>query len=122
MMNNQIIENELAGVFNWVLQGLKRLLEQKGFSDCEAAKLQVEKYKRQSDTVQQFIEENEYQPASTHYELFKDVYTNYRAFCMEDGFKPLNKSNFRNRLNNIGIMVEKRNVGNVAFLIRSTAF
>jgi len=57
-----------------------------------------------------------------HYELFKDVYTNYRAFCMENGFKPLNKSNFRTRLNNLGILVEKRNVGNVAFLIRSTTF
>jgi len=118
----KIIDNELAGVFNWVLDGLKRLLEQKGFSDCEAAKLQVEKYKRQSDTVQQFIEENEYQADPTHYELFKDVYTNYRAFCMENGFKPLNKSNFRTRLNNLGILVEKRNVGNVAFLIRSTTF
>lgn len=118
----KIIESELAGVFNWVLQGLKRLLEQKGFSDCEAARLQVEKYKRQSDTVQLFIDENEYQPDPTRHELFKEIYNQYRAFCIEDGFKPLNKSNFRNRLNNIGIVVEKRNVGNVAFLIRSTAF
>ena len=33
----KIIEKELSGVFNWVLQGLSRLLEQKRFSDCEAA-------------------------------------------------------------------------------------
>ena len=32
----KIIKNELAGVFNWVLEGLERLLSQDGFSPCDA--------------------------------------------------------------------------------------
>lgn len=37
-LHTKIIENELSGVFNWVLDGLNRLLKQKKFSDCEASK------------------------------------------------------------------------------------
>lgn len=34
----EIIETELSGVFNWILEGLKRLLNRNGFSPCDAAK------------------------------------------------------------------------------------
>ena len=44
-LHAKIIEKELSGVFNWVLDGLNRLLEQKRFSECEAAQKAVEKYK-----------------------------------------------------------------------------
>jgi putative DNA primase/helicase len=36
-LHTKIIENELSGVFNWVLEGLNRLLEQKRFSECEGS-------------------------------------------------------------------------------------
>jgi putative DNA primase/helicase len=34
-LHTEIIEAELAGVFNWILAGLKRLLDQKRFSKCD---------------------------------------------------------------------------------------
>lgn len=115
-LHSKIIENELSGVFNWVLEGLNRLLEQKHFSHCEAAKQAVEQYKTQSDSVKLFIEENSYQLSPTSYKLIKELYTAYRTFCSDDGFKPVNKSNFIKRLKSFGVQVEKRNIGNVAFL------
>ena len=115
-LHTKIIENELSGVFNWVLEGLNRLLEQKRFSHCEAAKQAVQKYKTQSDSVKLFIEENGYQPSPTDYKLIKDLYTTYRTFCLDDGFKPVNKTNFIKRLQSFGVQVEKKNIGNVAFL------
>ena len=60
-LHTKIIEKELSGVFNWVLDGLNRLLEQKRFTDCEAVKQAVEQYKSQSDSVKMFIDENNYQ-------------------------------------------------------------
>lgn len=117
-LHTKIIENELSGVFNWVLEGLKRLLEQKRFTDCEAVNNAIEQYKLQSDSVKLFIEENEYKPCSKEFELIKTLYNDYRTFCLEDGFKPLNKSNFIKRLQNMNIVIEKRNIGNVAFITK----
>ena len=68
-----------------ILDGLNRLLEQKRFTHCEAIKQAVEKYKSQSDSVKMFIDENEYKDSSTEYRLIKDLYTDYRVYCIEDG-------------------------------------
>lgn len=115
-LSKKIIESELAGVFNWILEGLNRLLKQRSFSHCEAARNQVEQYRKQSDSVQMFVDENGFQPSPTNYKLIKELYTIYRGFCIEDGFKPVNKTNFIKRLRSFGILVEKRNIGNIAFL------
>lgn len=99
-----------------MLEGLNTLLEQKKFSDCEAAKQAVEKYKTQSDSVKLFIEENGYQPSPDEYRVVKELYTAYRTYCLDDGFKPVNKTNFIKRLQGFGVQIEKKNIGNVAFL------
>jgi putative DNA primase/helicase len=119
-LHTKIIQNELSGVLNWVLEGLGRLLEQQGFSHCDASVRAVEHYKTQSDSVKLFIEENDYKPHPTSYKLLKDLYLAYRTFCNEDGFKPVNKSNFIRRLQGNGVQVERKNVGNVAFMCFST--
>ena len=112
----KIIENELSGVFNWVLDGLNRLLEQKRFTHCDAIKKAVEQYKSQSDSVKMFIDENNYKNHATEYKLIKDLYNDYRVYCVEDGFKPVNKCNFNKRLSGSGVVVNRLNIGNVAYL------
>jgi putative DNA primase/helicase len=112
----KIIEKELSGVFNWVLDGLNRLLEQKRFTHCEAIKQAVEQYKSQSDSVKMFIDENDYKNHAIEYILIKDLYNDYRVYCIEDGFKPVNKSNFIKRLKGFGVEVKRINIGNVAYL------
>lgn len=106
-LHNKIIETELSGVFNWVLEGLNRLLEQKGFSKCTAAEEAVADYKKQSDSVKMFIDENDYTISPNHYTLIKDLYPHYRQYCSEDGFKPVSKVNFSKRLKNYKIIVER---------------
>lgn len=117
---SKIISNELSGVFNWVLGGLNRLLKQKQFTDCQAVRAAREQYERQSDSVKMFIDETGYKASSTDYNLIKELYPEYREFCIEDGFRPFKKTNFIKRLQSSGIIVEKRNVGNVAFLRKIT--
>jgi len=115
-LHTKIIRNELSGVFNWVLDGLDRLLKQKCFTYCEAVNQALVEYKTQSDTVQQFIDEKEYQIRPNGFKLIKDLYLDYHNFCVEDGFSSLNKSNFIKRLRSLGIVVEKKNIGNIAFI------
>jgi len=115
-LHAKIIESELSGVFNWVLDGLNRLLEQKRFTDCEAVRKAVEQYKTQSDSVKLFIEEHNYKSNPSDFRLIKELYIEYRTFCIEDGFKPVNKSNFMKRLSGFGFLIERINIGNVAYL------
>jgi len=121
---NKIISNELSGVFNWILQGLDRILKHKKFSKCEAVENAREDYEKQSDSVKMFIEDFEYK-GSNDYTAIKDLYTQYKWFCIEDGFRPVNKPNFMKRLRHFKIIVERKNIGNVAYVIsdkKNTAY
>lgn len=120
-LHRKIIESELSGVFNWVLEGLNRLLRQGRFSECRASASTLEEYRAQSDSVKMFLDEKGYQPSPYSRKTMKEVYAEYRAFCTEDGFKPLNKTNFKRRLESAGVSVERRNVGFVAFLSEPSA-
>ncbi len=115
-LHTKIIDNELSGVFNWVLDGLNRLLEQKKFTYSEASDKALEQYKCQSNSVKMFIDENDYQNKTDDYKLIKELYSEYRIYCIEDGYMPVNKSNFMKRLSGFGVLVNRLNVGNVAYL------
>ena len=112
---NKIIQGELSGVFNWILQGLDRLLIQKNFSKCAAVENARNDYEKQSDSVKIFIEDFEYK-TSTAYTPVSELYTQYKTYCIDDGFRPVNKSNFMKRLRHFKIIVERKSIGNVAFV------
>lgn len=109
----KIVEKELSGVFNWVLDGLNRLLKQKRFSDCEAAKKAVEQYKIESDSVQMFLNEHEYNVSATNVIPLKDLFSEYRNYCIESGFKACSLRTFADRLRNSGYQTERKNYGTV---------
>jgi len=115
-LHTKIIENELSGVFNWVLEGLNRLLEQKRFSVCEAAQKAVENYKMESNSVQMFLSDYQYEKSSQSYRLIKDLYYEYRTFCMDEGNVPFKKTNFIKQVKALGILVDRNMYGNVAFI------
>ncbi|MCK9613286.1 MAG: phage/plasmid primase, P4 family [Bacteroidales bacterium] len=115
---SKIIAHELSGVFNWVLDGLNRLLEQKNFTECEAVKQQLEQYRKQSDSVLMFIEDYNYINNPDDYTPLRDLYSSYRSFCFDDGLKPVSKHKFSLRLTCSGYIVEKKNIGNVVFVTR----
>lgn len=112
----KIIKNELAGVFNWIIDGLKRLLKTEKFTESELVKETLESYKRESDSVACFVGEHSYKPSSEDYILLKNLYSDYRAFCLEDGASALKKSNFKRRLEANGFQVTQMNNGNRVYL------
>ena len=114
-LDSKIINNELSGVFNWVLQGLERILNQKNFSKCEAVENSRINYEKQSDSVKMFVDEFEYK-TSTDYTKISDLYQQYKAFCIEDGFRPVHKSNFMKRLIHYKVLVKRISIGNVAYI------
>jgi putative DNA primase/helicase len=109
----KIIKSELAGVFNWIIDGLKRLLRAEKFTDSKIVKETIATYKKESDSVAMFIEDKGYKPSSTKYNLLKVLYAEYRMFCLEDGTAALKKMNFKKRLEANGFPT-----GEVSNLIR----
>jgi putative DNA primase/helicase len=116
---HRIIRSELSGVFNWVLAGLRRLLEQGRFTDCEAVQQQLALYKRQSDSVRLFLDEYEYESHIDQFTALKDLYRDYKNFCSEDNYRPVNNRNFKKRLEGYGLRAEKRNIGQVVYVQRN---
>uniref|UniRef100_B3EKL2 Phage/plasmid primase, P4 family n=1 Tax=Chlorobium phaeobacteroides (strain BS1) TaxID=331678 RepID=B3EKL2_CHLPB len=107
----KIIASELPGVFNWALEGLRRLLQQKNLSNCDAARHAVDQYKRESDSVQMFVDGRALEPSGVGFETLGDLYKDYKSFCADDGYRGLNKRNFSKRLEACGFEKVKRGIG-----------
>lgn len=121
-LHTKIISTELAGVFNWVLQGLNRLLDQSGFSECDAARQAVEQYKNESNSVKIFLDEKEYQPSIDGFHLIKELYAEYKLLCSDDGMVPFKKINFSKQLIALGIRIGRQSgTGQkIAFLAKTS--
>jgi len=52
---DKIIAKELAGVFNWVLEGLDRIIAQQKFTECKLSEDALTDFRRKSDSVALFI-------------------------------------------------------------------
>lgn len=102
-----IIEHELAGVFNWIIDGLKRLLKTEKFTESKIVNETLENYKRDSDSIACFIDENPKIVGSS----LKLIYTKYRSYCTAGGFTPLGRGNFSKRLKTHGFILEKQRHG-----------
>ncbi|HAN21180.1 MAG TPA: DNA primase [Clostridiales bacterium] len=98
----KIITNELAGIFNWVLEGLKRILENKKFTDSEIVSGVLKTYQQESDSVHLFVEERGYKSSTCNYEKLKILYSDYKEFCLDDGLRALGKNNFGKRIESLG--------------------
>lgn len=113
---NKIIKSELSGVFNWVLEGLERLLKQKNFTKCEAVEKQLSTYRIESDSVLMFIDENNFKPSIEEFKKLSEIHYQYKAFCIENGFRPTSSKTLVKRLSNLGYESKKKNIGKVVYL------
>jgi putative DNA primase/helicase len=110
---NKIIEKELSGVFNWILEGLRRLLKNERFTESEIVASEVENYRKESDSAAMFIEEMCFQKVSDkdRATFLKTIYGDYKSFCQDFGFRPLNIQNLCNRLKAQGFDCPRTNRG-----------
>lgn len=115
-LSKKIIENELSGVFNWVIEGLYRLLEQKGFTECDEAKEQVENYRIESDSVLSFIDQRGYKPSTTSYTRLSDLHQEYKRYCEQDEYVAFGNKKFSTRLKKAGFITERKDYGRVFYL------
>ena len=115
-LSQKIISSELSGVFNWMLEGLRRLLSQKRFSDAELIDAQLAEYRKESDSVVMFLDEKGYYPHSERYVFLETLYQDYRIFCNDNGYIVCNKTTVSKRLKNVGYNMVRRNAGYIVYM------
>jgi putative DNA primase/helicase len=119
-LGRKIIARELPGIFNWILNGLDRLMTQKGFTHCKAAEEAVKEFRREVDSVQMFFDEQGWQPSTDKVEELQPLYSEYKQFCVEDTYRAVGKGNFRKRLEVVGVQTARRSQGYVVFIARKS--
>lgn len=111
----KIIDGELAGVFNWMLEGLARLLDNGKITTCEAVSNATATYRKESDNVACWLEDTGTQPGKSQ-KPQQDMYNQYRIYCVDNGFRQVSTKSFSKRLKTAGFEVERRNFGTVVYI------
>ena len=89
--------NELDGILQFALEGLKRLHKNNKFTISLKVRSIMDEYKKDSDSFRQILEEliEEDEQGET---TSSQVYKKYDEYCKNNGFKSFNKSNFGKQL------------------------
>jgi len=119
-LHKKIINNELSGVLNWILQGLKRLLQQKSFSECYKIRDAVNIYKKESDTVAMYVDVEDYKKSLEETTPLKEIYRDYVSYCHENGYNPLHNKNFSKRLEALGFSKDRQAKGMVFYVFKNS--
>lgn len=114
---DNIIANELSGVFNWLLRGLERIIDKREFTYCEKSEKALEDFRLKSDSVALFVEEFNYVATDSDKTPLFDLYKDYRRFCVDDGYKAVGKNKFSARLEKMGFIKTRMSSGSMAFLM-----
>lgn len=99
-LERKIIDNELPGIFNWVLDGLESLLVRGKFSHCQASDDIIEDYKTLSNSLAIFLEEKGLTPDhnKANKVLNKTIFTAYDEWRKEYGEEKISASQLSKRL------------------------
>jgi putative DNA primase/helicase len=100
---------ELSGIFNWALEGYRRLRDQSFiFSESPSMLKSKKRYKQNNSSVVDFVESHFAGIFDTEKSApIKDVYKHYQDFCSTEGIKPpFAKKAFRAALESEGYRIE----------------
>jgi len=106
-LSKKIINTELPGVLNWIIEGIKRLQINKRFSSCKKSQLLISSYKKDTDSVAIFLEENNYESDQYNSVLLKNLFNEFKMFQIECGHSKISDRTFSKRLRQLGIKVAR---------------
>lgn len=107
-LSKKIIQTELSGVFNWVLNGLTRLLKNKDFTHSKIVEDEVLQYQKESDSVLMFIEDEGYTISIQQTRPLKEIYFEYEHYCKINHYTICSSRKFSGSLKKIGYKLGDR--------------
>lgn len=89
--------------------GLKRVLANNDFTKSDKVQKELEEYEVSNNPIISFIQEKELHEIEN--QATKDVYRQYKIFCLENGFVEMTLANFSKELNKrLGLIVARRRI------------
>lgn len=95
----------MSGLLNWALEGLRRLMQQREFTRARVIQEQREEYRRVNDSVQVFVEEVCDREEGARLPR-AEAYGYYRQYCDQRGFRAVSAEEFYARLRAMGIRAD----------------
>ena len=85
--------NEMSGILNWILEGLRLYHRLKGLNPPKSVKAATTEYNFHSDKIAQFLNEctepNPHKPVAS-----TEIYAKYQEWCANNGFRSESSNNF----------------------------
>lgn len=101
------LNEEKAGIFNWMLIGLRRLMEQDDFTTSAELDYTTQEYQSQNDNVAQFVHNvcaiDDKKPATSVNRLYKV----YQIWADNEALRPVSKKVFSQRISDMGFERDK---------------
>ncbi len=107
-LHNKIIDSELSGVLNWAIDGLRRLLSNEDFTYSDAVEEAVEKYKKETNSVALFVEEEGIVAHEDGTFPNKMLYDLYKTWVIDAGMGKFSNVNFGKEMKSLGFETYKR--------------
>jgi putative DNA primase/helicase len=100
------LSGELSGIFNWALEGYRRLRNNKFFlKESSSMKLSKQEYRNEMDSVRSFARDRISVNPGNDFKL-SDVYKMYASYCSEENRKDIEKKKgFRKILEDAGYKI-----------------
>ena len=120
-------EDAKMGVMNWILEGRKRFIKNKGkFTQYEAVKAIQEDAKGESNNVYRWLRSLGYAAGNEHSHTItkfaNDLYNDYVKYCMENGEKPRPSAGFGRLLSSEQYGKKRTSLGTQYFMNIKTNF
>jgi P4 family phage/plasmid primase-like protien len=103
-------EGELPGIFNWAVDGLRRLRRQNRFTETQVCKDAQDQYRADCSPARSFLLETCREEAGSQVPT-QTLYEQYRRWCQENGYQALGERQFGKEVFRTYPTAKKRKLG-----------
>ena len=112
LLAQKLIQQEGAGILQWMMEGAKRVLENGQVNEPESVLVATKEYRHEEDNIAQYIEDrvfvNSYMGVSA-----AELYNNYKDWCIQESEQPIPRTQLIRELSNrLPIVKDKSRKGN----------
>lgn len=100
------------------IQGLKRVLENRKFTESEKVQRELEEYEEANNPILGFIKECESEQVNIENEPTNDVYKRYHEYCLANSLQPMSNIEFSKQINKLlNFQVISKRIGSKVYRI-----
>lgn len=100
------LRGELAGIFNWAMNGLRFLRYEGKFTPSTQSEAAREQYRAENDPERLFVEERCEQDAN-HWVKAETLYLAYRVWCVDNGYQPKSSATVSKDWRRLGFVADR---------------